>query len=185
MNKQERFKKLAQKIKKQDLPFKKESTNLVLGRGNLDAQILFLGEAPGKNEDLEGKPFVGSAGKFLNNLLESVGLSEDDIFISNVVFYRPPKNRQPRPKELAEFTPFIDQIIKLVDPGIIVTLGRTPLSKFLPNKKVSEIHGKVQKIVWNNKQIYVLPLYHPAAALYVRNLKPTLEKDFKQIKKII
>ncbi len=185
MNKSTQFNKLKKQILKINLPFQNTAHNLVLGRGNLNAQILLLGEAPGKNEDLQGLPFVGNAGKFLDQLLSSVNLTEADIFISNIAFYRPPKNRQPTKKELAEFLPFVKQLIQLIDPKIIVLLGRTPLSLFLPEQKISEVHGKAKKINWNNKELFILPLFHPAAALYMRNLKPVLEKDFKEIRKII
>lgn len=125
-----------------NLPLIDTSTNLVFGDGSAEAKVLFLGEAPGKNEDEQALPFVGAAGKILDQLLKSINLNREDIFISSVVHYRPPKNRQPKPQEIEAFSVYVDQIIKIIDPKVIATLGNFPLQKFFANGKISELHGK-------------------------------------------
>jgi len=167
------------------LPLKDTATNLVLGEGNPNAKVLFIGEAPGKNEDLQGLPFVGAAGKVLSQLLESIDLKREDVFISSVVHYRPPKNRQPKPNEIKAFEKYVNRIIEIINPKVIATLGNFSLKKFLPNAKISEVHGKSQKINFNGKDITIIPLYHPAAVLYRRDLQKTLEEDFLVIKQYI
>lgn len=179
---------LLNKLKEQErndlsLPLRETATNLVFGEGSADAKIIFLGEAPGRFEDEKGLPFVGAAGKILDELLSGIGLRREDVFITSILHYRPPKNRQPKPSEVESFSKYVDQIIKIIDPKIIATLGQHSLNKFLPGKKISEVHGKVQKIDWQEKRITIIPLYHPAAVLYRRNLKSVLEKDFQEIKK--
>lgn len=168
-----------------DLPLKDTATNLVFGFGNPEAKIILLGEAPGKNEDEKALPFIGAAGKVLDQLLESINLKREDIFISSVVHYRPPKNRQPKPSEIKAFAKYVDKIIEIIDPKIIATLGNFSLKKFLPDAKISEVHGKSEKINLNGKEIILIPLYHPAAVLYKRDLQKTLEEDFKEISKYI
>lgn len=164
-----------------DLPLKDTASNLVFGHGSVNAKILFLGEAPGKNEDEQALPFVGAAGKILDQLLKSIDLSRDDIFISSVVHYRPPRNRQPKPFEVEAFSKYVDQMIEIIDPKIIATLGNCSLNKFLPKAKISEIHGIAQEIELNGKKGLIIPLYHPAAVLYKRTLEKILEKDFLEI----
>jgi uracil-DNA glycosylase len=183
MTKQQLLDELKNKEKNDpDLPLKETSANLVFGHGNPDAKIIFLGEAPGKNEDEKGLPFIGAAGKILDQLLESINLERGDIFISSVIHYRPPKNRPPKPDEIKAFSRYVDQIIEIINPKIIATLGNFSLKKFLPNTKISEVHGKAQKITVNGKETILIPLYHPAAVLYKRDLKKTLEEDFKTIR---
>ncbi len=162
------------------------ATQAVLGNGNADAKILFIGEAPGKKEDAEGIPFIGAAGKFLNELLLSIRLHREDVYITNTVKYRPPENRDPLPEEIAACREWLMQEIKIIDPLIIVTLGRHALSHFLPDEKISEIHGKIfQKEITGLGKRNFLPLYHPAAALYNGGLRTTLIKDFKKIPKLL
>lgn len=186
MNKQKLLDELKQKaLKDRGLPFADTATNMVFGAGSTDPKVYFLGEAPGRNEDLQGLPFVGQAGAVLSKLLESIGLKRQDVFITSVLWYRPPKNRDPKPSEIALFENYLNEQIEILDPKVVVTLGRHSLGKFLPNKKISEVHGKPQTITWNNKKITVIPMYHPASVLYRRDLLKTLEEDFQNIKSFI
>jgi uracil-DNA glycosylase len=185
MDKTSQLDNLKQEILKDEaLPFRETANNLVFGEANPDAEILFLGEAPGRFEDLSGRPFVGQAGKILDRLLSATGLERKDVFITSVLQYRPPKNRDPKPSEIKAFAPYIDQLINIISPNIIVTLGRHSLNKFLPEARISEVHGKPHKINWGGKNITVIPMYHPASALYRRDLLKVLEKDFRVILEI-
>lgn len=179
---------LLNKLKEQErndlsLPLRDTATNLVFGEGSADAKVIFLGEAPGRFEDEKGQPFIGAAGKILDELLTSIHLKREDVFITSILHYRPPKNRQPKPSEVESFAKYVDEIIKIINPKIIATLGQHSLNKFITGKKISEVHGKIQKINWQEKEIVIVPLYHPAAILYRRNLKSVLEEDFAEIKK--
>jgi len=167
------------------LDLAQEAKNLVMGHGDLDAEIVFIGEAPGKLEDEAGKPFVGASGKFLDSMLEKIGLDRTNVFITNIVKYRPPKNRDPLQKEKEDFLPFLYREIELIKPKIIVTLGRHSMEFFLPSKLIGEVHGTVFDIDINGQKIKLLPLYHPAAAMYKGSLRSTLEQDFLKIKKLI
>lgn len=160
---------------------KATATLLVFGVGNPDAEIVFVGEAPGKNEDLKGEPFVGAAGKFLNEMLASIGLERKDIYISNIVKYRPPDNRDPTPEEIAEFKPYLLQQIAVIRPKLVVFLGRHSMNVFLPELKISQAHGQP---VRKDGQVY-LPLFHPAAALYNGGMRATLLADFALIPAIL
>ncbi len=157
------------------------ATQLVFGAGNPDADIMFVGEAPGKNEDLQGEPFVGAAGKFLNEMLGSIGLTRQDIYISNIVKYRPPDNRDPTPEEIEEFKPYLLKQIAVIRPKLVVFLGRHSMSVFLPELKISQAHGQP---VRKGGQVY-LPLFHPAAALYNGGMRQTLMDDFSLIPAIL
>ena len=155
----------------------KAATNIVPGEGNPDADIVFIGEAPGRNEDLTGKPFVGAAGKFLTELLEGIGLKREDVFITSIVKYRPPNNRDPKPSEKEESWPYLLRQLRVINPKIVVTLGRHSMGYFVPNQTITEAHGKlIEGGEWP-----VLPVYHPAAALYNHNLKAILQEDFAQL----
>jgi len=155
----------------------KQAKNLVFGEGNPDAAVVFIGEAPGKNEDETGKPFVGAAGKFLNELLASIGLKREDIFITNIVKYRPPNNRDPLPEEKEAFWPYLQAQLEVIRPKLIVALGRHSANCFLPELKI----GQAQQ--WQGWTI--LPLYHPAAALYNGSMRQTLFDDFTVITTLI
>ncbi|QQR53256.1 uracil-DNA glycosylase [bacterium] len=157
------------------------ATQLVFGVGNPDADIVFVGEAPGKNEDLQGEPFVGAAGKFLNEMLSSIGLQRQDIYISNIVKYRPPDNRDPTPEEIAEFKPYLLKQIAVIRPKLVVFLGRHSMNVFLPELKISQAHGQP---IRKDGQVY-LPLFHPAAALYNGAMRQTLLDDFRLIPAIL
>jgi len=167
------------------LPLRTGATQLVFGEGNPDAQVYFLGEAPGYYEDREGRPFVGQAGKLLDQLIESIGFSRSEVYISNVVRFRPPANRDPEPDEIAAFSAYVDEEIEIINPRIIVTLGRFSMAKFLPDTKISAVHGKVYKVGWNNKKQVVVPMYHPAAALRSTAILVAIKGDFQIIKKAL
>lgn len=159
--------------------------NLVMGDGDIDADIVLIGEAPGKKEDEQGMPFIGAAGKFLNEMIESAGMLRNDVFITNIVKYRPPNNRDPLPEEKAAFWPYLVRQLDVIKPKVVVTLGRHSMEYFLPNQKISQLHGQVQQIKFGELKLFVVPLYHPAAALYNGSMRSTLTKDFKKLLKII
>jgi DNA polymerase len=142
---------------------------------------MFIGEAPGKNEDLQGEPFVGAAGKFLNEMLASIGLQRSDIYISNIVKYRPPDNRDPTPEEIEAFVPYLQKQIAVIKPKLVVFLGRHSMNVFLPELRISQAHGQP---VRKAGQVY-LPLFHPAAALYNPQMRVTLLEDFALIPAIL
>lgn len=161
----------------------------VPGEGKLDADIMFIGEAPGAQEDLQGRPFVGPAGKLLTQLLESIGLKREEVYITNIVKCRPPNNRDPEDDEIKACTPYLIKQIQLVKPKIIVALGRYA-GRFLFNnaglkwKNMNTLHGKAYDVVLFGIKIKLLATYHPAAALYYPKLKPKLEKDFMILKSL-
>ena len=159
----------------------KGATQLVFGDGNPDADLVFIGEAPGKNEDSQGLPFVGAAGKFLNEMLEAIGLKRADVYITNIVKYRPPENRDPLPSEKAAFLPFLRSQLLVIKPKIVVTLGRHSMECFLPGMQISECHGQAKRL---KGQVY-LPLFHPAAAFYNGGMRQTLIDDFMKIPLIL
>ena len=163
----------------------REAKNLVMGDGSINAEIVLIGEAPGKNEDEQGLPFVGAAGKFLNEMLASVDIQRSDVYITNIVKYRPPNNRDPLPDEKKAFWPYLVRQLDAIQPQIVVTLGRHSMEYFLPEQKISQIHGQPKRIVFGDKKIVIVPLYHPAAALYNGSMRATLIEDFKKLPKII
>lgn len=186
----------------------KTATNLVFGVGDPSADIVFIGEAPGKKEDELGEPFVGSSGQFLNDMLQSIQLNRNQIYITNIVKYRPPNNRDPLPQEKEEFLPYLERQLDVIKPLLIVTLGRHSMNAFLPGQRISKIHGQPKRIKrrdWGivdsrqgemevpitnyqastTENWVILPLYHPAAALYNGALRKTLEEDFKNINKLL
>lgn len=159
----------------------KTATQLVFGDGNPDADVVFIGEAPGKNEDLQGKPFVGAAGKFLNEMLAQIGMERKDVYITNIVKYRPPNNRDPLPEEKDEFLPYLQAQLDVIQPAIVVTLGRHSMNCFLPDLQISKVHGQPKR---KGGQVY-MPLFHPAAALYNGGMRQTLIDDFMKIPTVI
>lgn len=160
---------------------KQGATQLVFADGNADAEIVFIGEAPGKNEDEQGKPFVGAAGKFLNEMLGMIHLKREDIYITNIVKYRPPNNRDPLPSEKEEWLPYLQEQLDIIRPKLIVTLGRHSMDVLLPGLKISQVHGKPKRY----KDHVYLPLFHPAAALYNGGMRQTLIDDFALIPQIL
>ena len=162
------------------------ATQAVLGNGSADAKIIFIGEAPGKKEDAQGIPFIGAAGKLLDELLASVQLQREDIYITNIVKYRPPDNRDPSPEEILACQDWLIEEIRIINPLIIVPLGRHAMGHFLPDAKISEVHGKLfRENIPALGMRNILPLYHPAAALYNGGLRATLFTDFKKIRKAL
>lgn len=211
MNKQAELEKIRQKILSQlKCPLKSQATNLVFGKGNPNAKILFIGEAPGEKEDLQGIPFVGKAGKQLDKLLNQIELTIDDIYITNILKYRPPKNRDPKIDEIFRHTPYLIEQIKIINPQIIATLGNfstkfilalnnydqnsQTLEEYFQNslkkemKKIpgiAQIHGQQHTIKFNNKKFKIIPIYHPSAIVYRPSIKQDFENDFKTFAQII
>jgi DNA polymerase len=155
-----------------------EATHLVPGDGPADARVVLVGEAPGAREDATGRPFVGSAGKLLDRLLEEAGLRRDDVFITNVVKARPPKNRDPRADEVAHYRPWLERQLDVIEPALIVPLGRHALAHFVPRVTITEAHGRVVEADGRR----VLPWYHPAAALHNQRLRETLLEDARGLR---
>lgn len=161
-------------------------SRVVPGEGSADADIMFIGEAPGKKEDETGHPFVGAAGKFLNEMLASIKLKREDVYIANVCKCRPPENRDPSLEEVAACWPWLLEQIKIIQPKLIVTLGRHSMERFLPNQKISQMHGTlVIKTIPEIGQQNFYTLYHPAAALYNGSMRKTLLEDFAKIPKVL
>lgn len=161
---------------------KATATQAVYGDGSPTADVVFIGEAPGKNEDLQGVPFVGAAGKFLNEMLGSIGMKREDIYITNIVKYRPPNNRDPEPAEKEACKDWLHEELAFIRPKLIIFLGRHSMTHFFPELKISSAHGKliIKKIPGISTK-YFLPLYHPAAALYNGGLRDELLSDFKKV----
>lgn len=153
----------------------------VPGEGPANAEIMFIGEGPGFHENEQGRPFVGAAGRFFEELLEQIGMKRDEVFIANVVKCRPPGNRDPLSDELAACDPYLERQIAAINPKVIVTLGRFSLAKFLPNAKIGQSHGQPVQV----KGRLIIPMYHPAAALHQPSLKPIVEKDFGKLPELI
>jgi len=168
-------------------PLYKIRKNPVVGEGSIQAKIMFIGEAPGKNEDEKGVPFCGKAGKILDELLDMIGIERREIYITNILKCRPPNNRDPEEEEIISCTPFLDRQIRLIDPEIICCLGNFS-TRYIMRKfgfenvlGISRLHGKV----FYFKKIKIIPLYHPAVATYNPQMKKILEEDFKKIKEIL
>lgn len=167
------------------------ATQLVFGGGSPSADIVFIGEAPGKKEDEQGRPFVGAAGKFLDEMLASIDLQRSDIYITNIVKYRPPNNRDPLPEEKKAFLPYLQAQLEVIAPKVVVTLGRHSTNCFLPDLQISQAHGEPKRIKLQLKEsadvleVVILPLYHPAAALYNGAMRQTLLDDFGRIPMIL
>ena len=155
-----------------------QATQLVMGDGNADADIVFIGEAPGKNEDLQGKPFVGAAGKFLDEMLAAADLRRSDVYITNIVKYRPPNNRDPLPEEKRQFWPYLMRQLEIIQPKAVLTLGRHSGGGFIPGLRISQDHGQPRRVRLHELEFVVIPLYHPAAALYNGSMRQTLIDDF-------
>ncbi len=178
MDKSEELTKLEVNAKK---VLAKPGTNLVFGEGNPDSQVMFIGEAPGFNEDRLGRPFVGLAGRLLDKNLAAVGIKREDVYITNVLKNRPPGNRDPLPGEIEEAAPFLDQQIAIISPDVIVTLGRFSMGKFLPGVKISQVHGEPKRI----GRHLIVPMFHPAAALRSPAMMKLFEEDFRKLPEII
>lgn len=153
----------------------------VLGSGSEKAEIFFIGEAPGREEDLRGEPFVGPAGRLLGEMLEEIGLERKDVFIANILKHRPPNNRDPQPEEVEACWPYLLRQIEIIKPKLIVFLGRHALGRFFPGLKISEVHGRKFSKKWQGTDRAFLALYHPAAALYNGSMVAVLKDDFQKI----
>ncbi len=162
-----------------------QATQLVLGDGNPNAEIVFIGEAPGKNEDEQGLPFVGAAGKFLNEMLAAANMKREDVYITNIVKYRPPNNRDPLPEEKKAFWPYLLKQLQIIQPKVVITLGRHSMEYFLPDMKISAIHGQPKRIKFGDNHLVIIPLYHPAAALYNGSMRQTLIDDFLTVPEVL
>ena len=194
MSNKEKLKEIEENCSKDSLPLKETAKNLVFGKGNSEAEIMFVGEAAGKNEDEQGLPFVGKAGKNLDKLLEKVGLSMQDVYIANILKYRPPENRDPLPEEIKKHTPWLVEQIKTINPKIICSLGNYATKFFLANGNVDKmndmpgitsVHGKTKLIDFKGLKIKLIPLFHPAAIIYNQKLLPLWEQDMEIVKKEI
>lgn len=171
-----------------------QATQLVFAAGSPNAKIVFIGEAPGKKEDQTGLPFVGAAGKYLDEMLASINLKRSDIYITNIVKYRPPENRDPTTQEKTAFLPYLVRQLEVIQPKLVITLGRHSMEAFLPGLKISQTHGQPSQIsLQPNGEVgekgeltlVILPLYHPAAALYNGGLRQNLKEDFANIPAVI
>jgi DNA polymerase len=156
-------------------------TKAVPGVGPENAEIMLIGEGPGANEDKQGEPFVGQAGQFLNQLLQLAGLKRGDVYITNVVKSRPPQNRDPLPDEIAACRPWLDQQLAIIQPKIVITLGRYSMARWFPGASISKIHGQPRKF----GALVVVPMFHPAAALHQPKYKELIEADFRELPKIL
>ena len=194
MDKIQLLKDVEEECRRADLPLKANATNLVFGKGNANAEIMFVGEAAGKNEDLQGAPFVGAAGKNLDKLLKEIGLSLNEVYITNILKYRPPENRAPLPEEIKAHTPWLCEQIKEIKPKVICSLGNYATKFFLANGNVdlmdkqpgiTMLHGQVKMIEFCGLKIKLIPLFHPAAIIYNQKLKVEWEKDMEIVKREI
>ena len=185
-----------EKLKKECLefcyrhPLYRQGTHPVFGEGSLNAKIMFIGEAPGYYESISGHPFCGAAGKVLDELLDSVGIKREEVYITNLVKLRPPENRDPKMEEIKTFAPYLDKQIKIINPKVICTLGNYSTAFIFEKyglkdklQGISKIHGKVFEVGNLFDSLKIIPLYHPAVATYNPNMKKILKKDFKILEK--
>jgi DNA polymerase len=170
----------------QKCPLHATRTNVVFGSGNADADLMFVGEAPGHHEDLQGKPFVGAAGKLLEKLLADIGLQRDDVFIANVLKSRPPGNRDPQPEEIEACKPYLTRQIELIEPLVICTLGNFS-TKLLTRRQdgITRVHGKPQQHTVGGLEVTIYPIYHPAAGLRSTGMLTTLREDFERLPRLL
>ena len=158
-----------------------DTANLVFGEGSIDCTVMFIGEAPGANEDRERRPFVGRGGQLLNAMIESIGWKRADVYITNIVKRRPPENRDPLPSEIEAYKPYLTRQIEIINPKVIVTLGRFSMNYFAPEAKITRDHGRVLMV----DDRIIFPVYHPAAALRSTEMMNTLKEDFKKIPDVV
>jgi DNA polymerase len=182
MNKQKVYQELASEILKcQKCKLCETAIQAVVGEGSLDAKIIFIGEAPGKNEDEQGRPFIGRAGKLLTSLIEEMGMKRDDVWIGNIIKHRPPKNRDPKPEEIEACRDYLTKQLEIIQPQVVITLGRFSFKYFVPDCKITSERGKLIDI--GNYKVF--PVYHPAAALRNKKFLNTLKDDFSKLSEII
>ncbi len=187
MTKAEQLAELRAKLEKDlpNLPLGNINELTVPGDGDPDSEIMYIGEAPGYYESVQRKPFVGRSGQLFTNTSAQVGYPREKVYITNIVKVRPPENRDPTPEEILAYKPYLDKEIEIIQPTLIITLGRFSMAKFLPDVKISQVHGRLHRVKWNNKTLYILPMYHPAAALRGTQLKTSFVNDFQKIPKIL
>ncbi|HLD70361.1 MAG TPA: uracil-DNA glycosylase [Negativicutes bacterium] len=171
---------------------RKDNVFPVIGEGSYDAKIMFVGEAPGKNEAATGRPFCGASGRVLTQMIEHIGMKREEVYITNIVKDRPPDNRDPLPREIEQYAPFLDRQIEVIQPRVIATLGRYSMAYVMNKfgleaevKTISQIHGKVFAVKTSYGNATIIPLYHPAVALYQNSLKAQMFKDFEKVNDII
>lgn len=182
MNKKKALGEIARQVSKcQRCSLYKNANQGVPGEGNSEAEIMFIGEGPGYHEDQQGIPFCGAAGKLLDNLLQSIKVKREDVFIGNVVKHRCPNNRDPLPEEIEACKIWLDKQIEIIRPKIIVTLGRFSMYKFIPDAKISQIHGQARYVNLESRKYIVIPMFHPAAALRRADVMEQIKQDFKKI----
>lgn len=169
----------------QRCPLGKTATKSVPGEGNPEAEVVFIGEAPGYWEDQKGIPFCGAAGHLLDQLLTTINLVREEVFITNILKHRPPNNRDPLPAEIAACTPFLRKQLLIIKPSLVVTLGRFALNFFLPHAYISRVHGQKKEINWEGLNLILVPLFHPAAALRNPQIAHQLREDFLSLPQII
>ena len=167
------------------LPLCTKPQDIVMGHGNLQSEIMFIGEAPGEKEAEQRIPFVGRAGQLLNRTLGEFGMKREEMYISNIVKARPPGNRDPSPEEIAAYLPFLLKEIDVLQPKLFVTLGRFSMNFFLPDAKISAVHGVLQRFWWQGKITNLLPQYHPAAALRGTKVLESFQRDIAKIPKAL
>ncbi len=186
MNKQEELNKIAEEIKScQRCPLYRGATQAVPGEGNPEAKVVFIGEAPGFHEDQRGIPFCGAAGRLLDFLLSKAGIRREEVFITNVLKHRPPGNRDPLPGEISACASFLDHQLAVIKPRVVVTLGRFSMAKFLPQARISQVHGQPRFVEFQGRELIVVPMYHPAAALRNGRIKEEEEKDFERLGELL
>lgn len=159
----------------------KTATHPVPGFGNPEAAIVFIGEAPGAEEDKQGLPFVGNSGKLLDKLLNTIKVPRSDVFICNILKHRPPGNRDPLPIEMKVCTPYLKAQLKIIKPKVVITLGRFAMNYFFPGESISKIRGQVRKIIWQDIPLTIIPVYHPSAGLRNGAMLKSLQEDFLSI----
>lgn len=162
-------------------PLYQTATNHVSGHGNPDAKIVLIGEAPGYFEDQQGLPFVGNSGKLLDKLLATISVNRSDVFICNILKHRPPDNRDPLPEEIKVCTPFLKAQLQVLQPNLIITLGRYSLNYFFPTDSISRVHGQIKELTWQGIGLTIIPVYHPSAGLRNGAMLAALQNDFNYI----
>ena len=165
----------------QKCPLYKTAHNPVPGSGSPDAQIVFIGEAPGEQEDIQGLPFVGNSGKLLDKLLNTIQVNRSDVFICNILKHRPPGNRDPLPEEMKVCTPYLKAQLEIIKPKVIITLGRFSMNYFFPEESISRVHGQIRSLNWQGINLSIIPVYHPSAGLRNGAMLTALQADFLKI----
>lgn len=183
MNKAKQLGDLYRQLESQalSLPLVTKPQDIVPGEGDPQATIFLIGEAPGFHEQVQRRPFVGRSGQLLRKTLTELGIPPETVYIGNIVKARPPDNRDPSPEEIKAFKPYLDEEIKILNPQLIVTLGRFSMAKFLADVRISQVHGRLHRVKWNDEPRFILPMYHPAAALRGTNIAQQFKQDMAKI----